>query len=269
MGVLNITPDSFSDGGLFLDRDAAIRRAAQLVEDGADIIDIGGESSRPAGPYGKGAVAVTAEEEKRRTIPVIEDLTLRFDTPLSIDTVKADVASAAIDAGATVVNDISGLQDPAMRDVIQTRNASVVIMHMQGSPQTMQHAPVYGDLIGEVSGFLASAACLAESAGIEKSRIAIDPGLGFGKTYEHNYEIIRKLRSFCDLGYPLLVGPSRKTFVSKDASLPPKQREEGSLAACVLCACAGAHIIRVHNVQAARRALYVADRVRFSSEIET
>jgi dihydropteroate synthase len=263
MGVLNITPDSFSDGGLFLATDDALRQAGKLVRDGVDIIDIGGESSRPAGPYGDGAEQVTIEEETRRTAPVIEAVVKRFDVPISIDTVKAAVARSAIDAGAVAVNDISGLRgDTDMLDVITSSGASVFIMHSKGTPQTMQRAPMYDNLIGEIRGFLANAAEDARAKGVPADRIAIDPGLGFGKSYADNYEIIRRLPEIVDLGYPILVGPSRKTFVGVDFSLPPDQREEGSLAAFALCACAGAAIIRVHDVKAARRALFVADGVR-------
>ncbi|MEE2754155.1 MAG: dihydropteroate synthase [Candidatus Latescibacterota bacterium] len=270
MGVLNVTPDSFSDGGLYFDPEAAILQASLMIEEGADIIDIGGESSRPAGPYGRGAEAVSEEEEKRRTAPVIEAIASRFDTPISIDTVKADVARTAIDAGATIVNDISGLKsDSGMLEIVSSRNASIVIMHMKGIPQTMQKAPTYKDLISEIFSFLRESASTAISHGVEKDKIAIDPGLGFGKTYEQNYEIIRSLQRFLALDHPLLVGPSRKTFVGVDFALPPGNREEGSLAASVLCARAGAHFIRVHNVKATRRALFVADRIRFLGGTET
>ncbi len=264
MGVLNVTPDSFSDGGRFLACDDALRQAEKLIRDGVDIIDIGGESSRPTGPYGDGAEQVTIEEETRRTAPVVEAVAKRFDVPISIDTVKSAVARSAIDAGATAVNDVSGLRgDEDMLGVITSSGASVFIMHTQGTPQTMQTAPRYDDLIGEIRGFLADAAEGALAEGIPADRIAIDPGLGFGKSYADNYEIISRLPDFADLGYPLLIGPSRKTFVGVDFSLPPDQRDEGSLAALALCACAGANIIRVHDVKSARRALFVADRVHF------
>ncbi len=266
MGVLNVTPDSFSDGGRYFHPDDALRQADRMIAEGVDIIDVGGESSRPAGPYGVGAQAVTNEEETDRTALVIEAIAERFDTPISIDTVKSTVALAAISAGATIVNDISSLRhDPEMVDAIAATGASVVLMHMQGNPSNMQRYPRYDDLITEVRSFLANAAQKAEYAGILPNRIAVDPGLGFGKTYAHNYEIIRRLSAFADLGYPLLLGASRKTFVGIDYALPPDQREEGSLAAAVICACNGAHIIRVHDVQAAKRALFVADKVRFST----
>lgn len=264
MGVLNVTPDSFSDGGSYVTLDDALRQVERMVTDGADIIDVGGESSRPAGPYGAGAQAVSPDEECERTAPVIDAIARRFDTPISIDTVKSVVAREAISAGAAIVNDISGLRhDSAMADVIATSGTSAVLMHMQGTPGSMQKAPHYHDVITEVRAFLQNAGQEAEAAGIARCRIAIDPGLGFGKTYAHNYEIIRRLSDFSGLGYPILIGASRKTFVGMDYALPPEDREEGSLAAAVISACNGAHIIRVHDVRAARRALFVADKVRF------
>ena len=262
MGVLNVTPDSFSDGGRFLDPDAALRQAERMIEEGVDIIDVGGESSRPAGPYGDGAERVSEEEETRRTAPIISEIVRRFGTPISIDTVKPSVARSALDAGATAVNDISGLADPATIETAVLTNASVFIMHMKGTPKTMQRAPRYQDLVGEIMAFLRERAEQAEVAGIPRDRIAIDPGLGFGKSYEDNYGIIRSLDALLSLGYPLLVGPSRKTFVGLDYELPPEDREEGSLAAFALCAAAGAHLIRAHDVKGARRALFVADRFK-------
>lgn len=265
MGVLNVTPDSFSDGGRYLDPDAALRHADSLVEAGADILDVGGESSRPAGPYGDGAVRVPVEEEIRRTVPVIEAVVKRFDVPVSIDTVKSSVARAAVDAGASAINDISALRtDPAILEVAVSAGASLFLMHMKGTPGTMQKDPLYDDLIGEICAELSAAARTAREAGIPADRIALDPGLGFGKTYDHNYEIIRHLGRFADLGYALLVGPSRKTFVGVDFALPPGERDEGSLAAFALCAAAGAHVVRAHDVRGARRALFVADRLTLS-----
>ncbi len=266
MGVLNVTPDSFSDGGRFLSESDALRHAETLVREGTDIIDIGGESSRPAGPYGAGAKCVSIEEETRRTAPVIEAVARRFDTPISVDTVKSEVARAAIDAGASAVNDISGLDgDPRMLEVVASSGVSIFIMHMQGTPGTMQQAPRYRNLLRQISSYLKTGAERALSAGVSPDRVAIDPGLGFGKSYEDNYKIIAHLADFRDLGYPILIGPSRKTFVGIDFNLPPDQREEGSLAAFAMCAMAGANIIRVHDVQAARRALFVADNVRARS----
>ena len=264
MGILNVTPDSFSDGGQFLAPDDALRQAETMVREGVDIIDIGGESSRPAGPYGSGAAEVTTDEETRRTVPVVEAVARHFDVPISIDTIKSSVAHSAICAGATAVNDISGFRgDHDMLDVIASGGASVFIMHMKGSPKTMQSEPEYEDLIGEIRGFLSEAAESALAKGIPGNRIAIDPGLGFGKSYGDNYEIISRLSDFLKLGFPLLIGPSRKTFVVVDFALPPDERDEGSLAAFALCVFAGAHSLRVHYVKAARRALFVADKVRF------
>ena len=194
---------------------------------------------------------------------VIEAIVERFDTPVSIDTVKSRVARAAVEAGASIVNDVSGLrQDPGMTGVISSSGVAVVIVHAQGTPGTMQRDPRYRDLIGEIRTFLKEAAREAVEAGLGPNRIVLDPGLGFGKSYEHNFEIIRRLDEFTTLGYPLLIGPSRKTFVGLDFSLPPDEREEGSLAAAALCAAAGAHIIRVHDVAAARRAIFVGDGVK-------
>jgi dihydropteroate synthase len=261
MGVLNVTPDSFSDGGRHFTPDEALSHAETMIRDGVDIIDIGGESSRPAGPYGDGAAIVPAEEETRRTAPVIEAIARRFDTPMSIDTVKHEVARRAIDAGAHAVNDIGGFTQPEMVSLVADAQVSAFVMHMKGKPANMQKSPDYKDLIGELKAFLGEAVRRLLDAGVATDRIAIDPGLGFGKSYDDNYEIIRRLAEFANLGQPILIGPSRKTFVGLDYALPPDDREEGSLAAITLCAAAGAHILRVHDVRAARRALFVADRL--------
>lgn len=266
MGILNVTPDSFSDGGRYDTLEAAVRHAEGMVEDGVDIIDIGGESSRPAGPYGQGAEHVTGEEEIRRTVPVIEAIASRIDVPISIDTVKPEVALAAIEAGAAAINDISGFRSPDLIDVAVSTGVSVFAMHMKGTPKTMQKAPRYEDLIGEITTSLRETRDRLMSAGVHADRIALDPGLGFGKSYDDNYEIIRQLDRFAALGHAVLIGPSRKTFVGLDFDLPPDDREEGSLAAIALCANAGAHILRVHDVRAARRALFVADRLRYGSQ---
>jgi len=262
MGVLNVTPDSFSDGGQYLAPDDAIKRAEQMIEEGADILDIGGESSRPSGPYGEGAQLVPEEEEIKRTQPVIAAIADTFDVPISIDTVKLGVARAALEAGACAVNDISGLAgDSDMPDLIAKTGASAFIMHMQGTPQTMQKAPNYKDLFGQVSTFLKDQVAVAQRAGIPPDQIAVDPGLGFGKSYDDNYALIRRIPELVELGYPVLMGASRKTFVGLDFSLPPGQRGPGSLAACALCAQLGAHIVRVHDVRASKQALFVADRL--------
>ena len=263
VGVLNVTPDSFSDGGRHFAPDDALRHAEKMIEDGVDVIDIGGESSRPAGPYGEGAAHVSEEEETRRTAPVVEAIATRFDTPISIDTVKPDVARRAIDAGASAVNDIAGFTDPEMVRVVAESGVSAFAMHMKGTPENMQKAPTYVDLLSEIHSFLGDARDSLSNAGVPLDRIAVDPGLGFGKTYEDNYEIIRRLGELATLGQPILIGPSRKTFVGMDFTLPPDQREEGSLAAIALCARAGAHFLRVHDVRAAKRALFVADCLRY------
>ncbi len=262
MGILNVTPDSFSDGGHYPTAERAAARAEEMVREGADLIDVGGESTRPAGPYGEGASAVSLDEEIGRTIPVIEKLAGRIDTPISIDTTKAEVAQRAVEAGASLVNDISALRfDPAMGETVAAAGVPVVLMHMKGTPKTMQQAPAYRDLIGEIKDFLSKRASVARDAGIAPDRIVVDPGLGFGKQIGHNFEIIGRLREFSTLGLPLLVGPSRKGFAGAALKLPPEKRLEGTLAALALCVSGGAHILRVHDVGAAVRALAVADAV--------
>ena len=262
MGILNVTPDSFYDGGRFSAADRAAARAEQMVEEGADVIDIGGESTRPAGPYGEGAESVSVEEEIRRTAPLIEGISRRLSVPLSIDTTKSEVALRALEAGASLVNDISALRfDPRMAGVVATTGVPVVLMHMQGTPKTMQQNPSYEDLIGEITTFLAERRDAARSAGIPADRIVLDPGLGFGKTTAHNFEILARLHELHGLDCPLLLGPSRKGFVGAALNLPPQERLEGTLAALAFCVAGGAHILRVHDVEAAVRALSVADQV--------
>ena len=270
MGILNVTPDSFSDGGRYPTEEDAVARALEMVREGADLIDVGGESTRPAGPYGEGAEAVSIDEEIRRTVPVIERLARRVETPLSIDTTKAEVARCAVQAGASLVNDISALRfDPAMGTIVAEAGVPVILMHMKGTPKTMQRAPTYRDLIGEIRNFLSERASAALDAGIAREQIVIDPGLGFGKQIRHNFEIVARLGEFGTLGYPLLVGPSRKGFVGAALKLPPEARLEGTLAALALCVAGGAHILRVHDVGAAVRALAVADAVmRYASDPE-
>ena len=262
MGILNVTPDSFSDGGLYPTTERAVARAEEMVREGADFIDVGGESTRPAGPYGEGAQAVSTDEEIQRTVPVIEKLAERVDVAISIDTTKAEVARRAVQAGAALVNDISALRfDPAMGETVAAAGVPLVLMHMKGTPKTMQQNPTYRDLIGEIKGFLLERASAARDAGIAPEQIVIDPGLGFGKQIRHNFEIVARLSEFGALGYPLLVGPSRKGFVGAALKLPPEERLEGTLAALALCVAGGAHILRVHDVGAAVRALAVADAV--------
>ncbi len=259
-GILNMTPDSFADGGRYLSPDAALAHAEQMAEAGADIIDIGGESSRPAGPYGAGAEPVSAKEEIRRTVPVIEKVAARLGLPISIDTTKADVARHAIEAGASIVNDISALRfDPKMAETVAEAGVPVVLMHMLGTPKTMQQNPTYGNLIGEIRAFFEERREAACKAGIAPEQIVFDPGLGFGKRYCHNFEILCRLHEFHALNCPLMVGPSRKKFVGPN--LPPGERLEGTLAALAFCVAGGAHILRVHDVAAALRAVRVAEQI--------
>jgi dihydropteroate synthase len=262
MGVLNVTPDSFSDGGKYLSPDLAVKRAVSMIEEGADIIDIGGESTRPRSPaYGEGAEPVSVDDETRRVIPVIERLARETDVPLSIDTYKSDVARRAIDAGAVIVNDISGFRfDPAMAQVVAAGGATAVIMHIKGMPRTMQINPTYDDLFGEVMGYLREGLRMGGGVGIRQ--MIVDPGIGFGKRQEHNLKLITGLRTLQQLGFPVLVGPSRKAFIGTILDLPVDQRLEGTLAAVVACVLNGANIIRVHDVREAKRAVMVADAIR-------
>jgi dihydropteroate synthase len=260
MGILNITPDSFSDGGKHFDRSVAIRAAEQMVSDGADIIDIGGESTRP------GADPVDLDEELRRTIPVIEELAGRLDVPISIDTYKPEVARRALDAGASMINDISGLRNEGMIGLAVERDAPVVIMHMQGTPRDMQNNPSYGDVVAEVADWLDSQANKAFIAGLSKDRILIDPGIGFGKNFEHNLEIIKRLSELKSLGYPIVLGTSRKAFIGTILDLPPEERVEGTIATVVYGIMQGANIVRVHDVKEVARACKVADAIRKGSK---
>ena len=262
MGILNVTPDSFSDGGQFLARDAAVEHALKMVDEGADIIDVGGESTRPKSQaYGEGGQTVPEEEELRRVIPVIKGIIKHTDTPVSIDTYKSGVARAALKAGASIVNDISGFSfDAALPSVVADAGASAVVMHIQGTPQTMQHDPSYHDLIREVSSFLEDAMDKGRRAGIEQ--MIVDPGLGFGKRLEHNLELIGQLRRLEALNCPILVGPSRKSFIGMLLDVPVVDRLEGSLAAAVACILNGAHILRVHDVKETKRVAVVADAIK-------
>jgi dihydropteroate synthase len=255
MGIVNVTPDSFSDGGRYFDAGLALAHARTLIDDGADILDLGGESSRP------GSDAVSVDEELRRLAPVVQALAGSCGVPLSIDTTKPEVAAECLRLGARIVNDIAGLRDPEMIRVTARYNASAVIMHMRGTPKTMQSEPVYDDMIAEVKLFLAERVAAAKQAGV--CDIAVDPGIGFGKTAAHNFEILRRLEEFQDLGCPVLVGPSRKSFLgSLKGQQETRARLEGTLAAAVISAMKGAAVVRVHDVAACRRALQVADAVR-------
>jgi dihydropteroate synthase len=255
MGVVNVTPDSFSDGGRYVEPGAALKRARELAAEGADIIDVGGESSRP------GSLPVGLEEELSRTIPVVEAIARALPgQAVSIDTTKAHVARLALAAGAAVINDISALRfDPDMAEVAAASGARVVLMHLRGSPRDMQVAPTYRDVVGEIYDFLAQRVEYALSRGIPRARLIIDPGLGFGKSVAHNLEIIRGLRRFRELGCPLLAGPSRKNFLGALTGAPPGERD-GVTAACVaLLVAAGADMVRVHNVRLAREAALLAE----------
>jgi dihydropteroate synthase len=243
MGVLNVTPDSFSDGGQHDAADAAITHACKLIEQGADIIDIGGESTRP------GAEPVSVQQELARVLPVIEALQ-RSNIPISVDTCKPEVMRAALDAGADIINDISGFKNPLVRQVVASHpTCGLCVMHMQGEPRTMQQAPYYDDVTVEVSRDLHRMAVALEALGIARERITLDPGFGFGKSVAHNFELMRKLRILVDLGYPVLVGVSRKSMIGAVTGRPVEQRLAGSLAGALAALARGAHIIRVHDVE--------------------
>jgi dihydropteroate synthase len=257
MGIVNVTPDSFSDGGMFDDVEAAVKHGLQLLEEGADVLDVGGESTRP------GSDPVDEEEERARVLPVIEGL--RREAPealLSVDTRKAAVAREALAAGADVVNDIGAASDPDMFGVVGSAGAGMVLMHIRGEPKTMQAEPHYDDVVAEVRGFLAERLEAAVAAGIGHDHLCVGPGIGFGKTLAHNLALLRSIGSFGDLGVPVLVGASRKRFVGElsDAD-DPADRLEGSIAAAVWCASQGVEIVRVHDVGATVRALRVVDAI--------
>ncbi|HEX6009804.1 MAG TPA: dihydropteroate synthase [Actinomycetota bacterium] len=256
MGILNVTPDSFSEGGQFFDRDDAVKHAVEMVADGADIVDVGGESTRP------GSDPVQVDEEIERVSTVIERLADEVPRiPISIDTRKAAVAASALEVGATIVNDVSAGADPAMFDVVREHDAAVVLMHMRGEPKTMQEAPTYEDVVGEVHEFLRERIEAAEFAGIDPERIAIDPGIGFGKDLGHNLELMQRVDAFLDLGRPLLVGPSRKRFISAILDLPEDQRVEGTIGAVAWMVARGAHVVRVHDVREVVRAVRLVDAI--------
>ena len=261
MGVLNVTPDSFSDGGLHFDIGKAFEHAFKLVEDGADIIDIGGESTRP------GSEAVPLDEELRRTIPVIESLAKRLTVPISIDTCKAKVALRAVDAGASIVNDISGLRfDPLMAKAVASRGVPVIVMHIKGTPRDMQANPVYEALIPEIMDYLRTSISLAVEAGIREDMIIVDPGIGFGKSFDHNLQILGDLNEFTALEKPIAIGVSRKAFIGKIlGGAPASERLEGTAAAVAISIMNGANIVRVHDVKEMSKVARVADAIKRGS----
>jgi dihydropteroate synthase len=265
MGILNVTPDSFSDGGQFFSLDAALAEAEKMISEGADIIDVGGESTRPGGE------PVSFDEEIKRVVPVIEALSRRFETPLSVDTTKSEVARAALDAGAAVVNDISALRfDFYIADAVARAGAGLVLMHSRGTPATMHRLPPVAEIMEEVVSSLRASVRMAERRGVKHESIVIDPGIGFGKSQEQNLELIARLdeliAAFPD--YPLLIGTSRKSFIGRilaDSSgtpAPASERLYGTLATIAISVLKGAHIVRVHDVKATRDAVRIADLIR-------
>jgi len=259
MGVLNVTPDSFSDGGLFSDTEKAISHGLRMVEEGADIIDIGGESTRP------GSKPLELEEELRRVIPVIEFITKEVNVPISIDTYKSNVAQRAIEAGAQMINDISGLHfDPSLAQVAVKEDVPLVLMHIRGTPETMQKDVHYDSLFSEILQYLKDSIQRAESAGLDPKQIIIDPGIGFGKTVEDNLLIIKNLYEFRILGKPILLGTSRKSFIGKILNAETGDRLEGTLSSIAIGVLNGAHIIRSHDVLQAKKAIAVADAIRLA-----
>jgi dihydropteroate synthase len=257
MGVLNVTPDSFSDGGRFLDPSRAIAHAERMIEDGADIIDVGGESTRP------GSELIPLEAELERVTPVLEGIaSMKSGVAVSIDTWKSEVAERALDLGAHAINDISGLQfDPKLASLAGRYKAGLVISHIKGTPKNMQADPVYNDVVAEIKEFLEGAASKAVEEGALRESIVLDPGIGFGKKLGHNLTILKRLGELVDLGYPVLIGPSRKSFIGAILDAPVEERLEGTLAAATMGVAHGASIVRVHDVKEARRALALADAI--------
>ncbi|MFP4477571.1 MAG: dihydropteroate synthase [Desulfatibacillaceae bacterium] len=264
MGIVNVTPDSFSDGGEFAETDAAVARGVRLVRDGADILDVGGESTRP------GADAVSVDEEMRRVIPVIEELARQVSVPVSVDTSKASVAERALEAGASMINDVTALRgDPRMGEVAARAGVPVILMHMLGTPRTMQEDPRYDDVVRDVRDFLAGAVDRAVAAGVDRGLIMADPGIGFGKTLEHNLALIRRLGELESLDVPILLGHSRKAFIRKQLAKVAEGREadmdqviDGTVGVAAAAAAAGVHVIRVHDVARVRPAVVMADALR-------
>lgn len=260
MGILNITPDSFSDGGRFIGKDAAVKQARSMLTAGAVILDIGGESTRP------GAEEVSVQQELDRVLPVIEAIRSELDCVISIDTCKTQVMKEAVAAGADIINDIKALLDPGAVEVAAAAQVPVCLMHMQGQPRTMQQAPVYQDVVKEVAEFLQQRAEICIAAGIAKSQIILDPGFGFGKSLQHNYQLLSRLSEILALNYPLLVGMSRKSMIGQLVKVPPEERLAGSLACATIAVMKGARIIRVHDVKETVQAVAVATATLFGVE---
>jgi dihydropteroate synthase len=256
MGALNVTPDSFSDGGRYLDPGPAVARGLEMAEEGADIVDVGGESTRP------GSDPVPSEEEERRTLPVVRRLAAEVDIPISIDTRKPEVARAALDAGASIVNDVSAGSDPRMFDVVRAAGAGLVLMHMRGDPKTMQQHTDYDDVVGEVRSYLRERIDAARTAGIEADRLAVDPGLGFAKTGEQNLLLMNEVGAFSSIGRPVLVGPSRKSFIGSILDADVSERLEGTAGAVAWMSARGANVVRVHDVKEMVRVVRVVDAIR-------
>jgi dihydropteroate synthase len=257
MGILNVTPDSFSDGGLFLDAEAAAKRAVEMEAAGADIIDVGGESTRP------GSSGISSAEELRRILPVLEGLRGKIQIPISVDTSKSEVAEAAANAGAEIVNDVTGLRnDPRIGEVVRRRKLGLILMHMRGTPATMQRGPFARDVIRDVTAGLRKSVEQAVRAGVSRAQIVIDPGIGFGKSHEQNCEIIRRLDQIAKLGFPLLVGTSRKSFLGTALKRSESDRMWGTAASVAGSILQGAHIVRVHDVPEMVQVARVADVIR-------
>ena len=262
MGILNVTPDSFSDGGKYFEKNTAIEHALKMVENGADIIDIGGESTRPFSD------PVNLDEELSRVIPVIEGIRKKSDVCISIDTTKSVVASKALQVGASIINDVSAMEvDPLMADVAIQFNCPLIIMHMKGTPENMQDNPKYESLISDIKDYLVGRIDFALSRGVEQKKIIIDPGIGFGKTVENNFEIINNLNHFVELNFPVLLGASRKSFIGVSLNLPEEDRLEGSLAANVIGLQQGVKIFRVHDVSETNKALLIANKIFNSNHL--
>ena len=257
MGIINVTPDSFYDGGLYFEKEKALTHAMKMIEQGADVIDVGGESTRP------GAGLVPVQEEIKRVVPLIENIRKKSDVPISVDTRKADVARAALDAGASIINDVSGLGfDPAMADVAADYRAGLILMHMKGDPKSMQNNPTYDDLIPEIVASLKTSIHKALDHNIQKEKILIDPGIGFGKKWEDNYIILNRLEAFTALGYPVLIGLSRKSFIGRLLNQPESDRMLGSAVANAIAIYKGAHMIRVHDVPEMVQTARVVDQIK-------